>query len=44
MGPSDALALQAVSLRKLYGNMVAVDDVSFEVDNGNIFCVPRSMN
>ena len=39
MGPSDALALQAVSLRKLYGNMVAVDDVSFEVERGSVFCI-----
>ena len=37
--PSDALAVQVASLRKLYGDVVAVDDVSFEVERGSIFCV-----
>ena len=37
--PSDALAVQVASLRKLYGDVVAVDDVSFEVERGGIFCV-----
>ena len=36
---SDALAVQVASLRKLYGDVVAVDDVSFEVERGSIFCV-----
>ncbi len=34
MEPSDALAVQVASLRKLYGSVVAVDDVSFEVECG----------
>ena len=33
--PSDALAVQVASLRKLYGDVVAVDDVSFEVERGS---------
>ena len=37
MGASDALALQVASLRKVYGDVVAVDDVSFEVERGSIF-------
>ena len=39
MEPSDELALQVASLRKLYGNVVAVDDVSFEVERGSVFCI-----
>ena len=39
MEPSDALALQVTSLRKLYGNVAAVDDVSFEVERGSVFCI-----
>ena len=31
--------MQVASLRKLYGDVVAVDDVSFEVERGSIFCV-----
>ena len=37
--PSDDLAVQVVSLRKLYGDVVAVDDVSFEVERGSVFCI-----
>ena len=37
MEPADALALQVASLRKVYGDVVAVDDVSFEVERGSIF-------
>ena len=32
-------ALQVRSLRKTYGNVVAVDDVSFEVERGSVFCM-----
>ena len=39
MEPSDALAVQVASLRKLYGSLVAVDDVSFEVERGSVFCI-----
>ena len=39
MKPSDAPALQVESLRKVYGDVVAVDDVSFEVERGSIFCM-----
>ena len=39
MEPSDALAVQVASLRKLYGSVVAVDDVSFEVERGSVFCI-----
>ena len=39
MKRSDALALQVESLRKVYGDVVAVDDVSFEVERGGIFCM-----
>ena len=39
MEPSEALALQVASLRKVYGDVVAVDDVSFEVERGSIFCI-----
>ncbi len=39
MGPLDALALQVTSLRKVYGNVAAVDDVSFEVERGSVFCI-----
>ena len=37
MEPSEALALQVASLRKVYGAVVAVDEVSFEVERGSIF-------
>ncbi len=37
MEPSEALAVQVASLRKVYGDVVAVDDVSFEVERGSIF-------
>ena len=39
MEPSDALAVQVASLRKLYGSVAAVDDVSFEVERGSVFCI-----
>ena len=39
MEPSDALAVRVASLRKLYGNVVALDDVSFEVERGSVFCI-----
>ena len=39
MEPSHDLALQVASLRKVYGDVVAVDDVSFEVERGSIFCM-----
>ena len=39
MNPSDALTMQVTSLRKVYGAMVAVDEVSFEVERGIIFAI-----
>ena len=39
MGPSHDLAVQVASLRKTYGHVVAVDDVSFTVERGSIFCM-----
>ena len=39
MRSTNALALQVKSLRKVYGNVVAVDDLSFEVERGSIFCM-----
>ncbi len=39
MRSTNALALQVKSLRKVYGNVVAVDDLSFEVERGSIFCI-----
>ena len=39
MESSDALAVQVASLRKTYGHVVAVDDVSFTVERGSIFCM-----
>ena len=39
MEPSDVFAVQVASLRKLYGKVVAVDDVSFEVERGSVFCI-----
>ena len=39
MERSDVLAVQVSSLRKVYGNVVAVDDVSFEVERGSVFCI-----
>ena len=37
--PSDNLALQVTSLRKQYGNVVVVDNVSFKVERGSVFCI-----
>ncbi len=37
--PSGIFALQVTLLRKVYGDVVAVDDVSFEVKRGTIFCI-----
>ena len=39
IGPSHEFAVQVASLRKVYGDVVAVDDVSFEVERGSIFCM-----
>ncbi len=39
MEPSDDLAVQVASLRKAYGDVVAVGDVSFEVERGSVFCM-----
>ena len=39
MEPSNDLAVQVASLRKTYGHVVAVDDVSFTVERGSIFCM-----
>ncbi len=39
MESSEALALQVASLRKVYGDVVAVDEVSFEVERGSVFCI-----
>ncbi len=39
MKPSNALAVQVSSLRKVYGKVVAVDDVSFETQRGSVFCI-----
>ncbi len=39
MEPSDVFAVQVASLRKLYCKVVAVDDVSFEVERGSVFCI-----
>lgn len=39
MEHSDTLALQVKSLRKMYGDVAAVDGVSFEVKSGTIFCI-----
>ena len=39
MGSSDALAVQVASLRKVYGNVVAVDDLGREVERGSVFCI-----
>ena len=36
---SNSLAVQVTSLRKVYGDVVAVDDLSFEVERGSIFCI-----
>ena len=41
MGPLDALALQVTSLRKVYGNVAAVNDVSFEVERGSLHHRPQ---
>ena len=32
-------AIRVKSLRKTYGSVVAVDDVSFEVESGSLFCI-----
>ena len=39
MEPSHDLAVQVASLRKAYGEVMAVDDVSFTVERGSIFCM-----
>ena len=39
MEPSDAPAVEVTSLRKGYGDVEAVDDVSFKVERGSIFYV-----
>ena len=39
MEPSDDLAVQVASLRKAYGDVVAVRDVSFTVERGSVFCM-----
>ena len=39
MKPSPDLAVQVSSLRKAYGDVVAVDNVSFTVERGSIFCM-----
>ena len=39
MEPSDAPAVEVTSLRKGYGDVEAVDDVSFEVERGRVFCI-----
>ena len=39
MEPSHDLAVQVASLRKVYSDVVAVDDVSFTVGRGSIFCM-----
>ena len=39
MEPLDAFAVQVASLRKVYGDVVALDDVSFEVERGSVFCI-----
>ena len=36
---SNSMAVQVSSLRKQYGNVVAVDDLSFEVERGTVFCI-----
>ena len=35
----DALAVQVTSLRKAYGDVVAVNGVSFQVERGSVFCI-----
>ena len=39
MEPSNAPALRVRSLRKVYGNVVAVDGASFQVERGSVFCM-----
>ena len=39
MVASDLPAIQVSSLRKRYGEVVAVDGVSFEVEQGSVFCM-----
>ena len=39
MGPSNALALQVASLRRMHGKMLGMDDVSFEVKCGRVVCI-----
>lgn len=39
VAPSHEIALQVTSLRKVYGDVVAVDDVSFAVERGSVFCI-----
>ncbi len=37
--PADSLAVQVTSLRKVYGDLVAVDNLSFGVERGSVFCI-----
>ena len=37
--PADSLAVQVTSLRKMYGDLVAVDDLSIGVERGSVFCI-----
>ena len=37
--PADTRAVYVTSLRKVYGDVVAVDDLSFAVERGSIFCI-----
>ncbi len=39
MGPSNALALQVASLRRMHGKMLGMDDVSFGVKRGRVVCI-----
>ncbi len=39
MEPSNVPALRVRSLRKVYGNVVAVDGASFQVERGSVFCM-----
>ena len=39
MESSHSLAVQVASLRKVYGDVAAVDDVSFDVERGSAFCI-----
>ena len=37
--PADTRAVHVTSLRKVYGDVVAVNDLSFAVERGSIFCI-----